>query len=46
MLGIHDRGIDFGVDDQRAVRAEMAAGVGEAPRHDRDAGMTEMIVIA
>jgi hypothetical protein len=29
MLGIHDRGIDFGVDDQRAIRAEMAAGVGE-----------------
>ena len=29
MLGIHDRGIDFEVEDQRAIRAEMAAGLGE-----------------
>ena len=29
MLGIHDRGIDFDVEDQRAIRAEMAAGLGE-----------------
>jgi len=29
MLGIHDRGIHFDVDDQRAIRAEMAAGLGE-----------------
>ena len=29
MLGAHDRGIDFDIEDQRAVRAEMAAGLGE-----------------
>ena len=29
MLGAHDRGIDFDVEDQRAIRAEMAAGLGE-----------------
>ena len=29
MLGVHDRGIEFEVDDQRAIRAEMAAGLGE-----------------
>ena len=29
MLGIHDRGIDFDVEDQRALRAEMAVGLGE-----------------
>lgn len=29
MLGIHDRGTDFGIEDQRAIRAEMAAGLGE-----------------
>ena len=29
MLGVHDRGIDFDVEDQRAIRAEMAAGLGE-----------------
>ncbi len=25
MLGAHDRGIEFDVEDQRAIRAEMAA---------------------
>jgi hypothetical protein len=29
MLGIHQRGTDFGIDDQRSIRAEMAAGLGE-----------------
>jgi hypothetical protein len=29
MLGAHDRGIDFNIEDQRAVRAEMAVGLGE-----------------
>jgi len=29
MLGVHDRGIDFDVEDQRDIRAEMAAGLGE-----------------
>jgi hypothetical protein len=29
MLGIHDRGIEFELEDQRAIRAEMAAGLGE-----------------
>lgn len=29
MLGIHDRGTRFDVEDQRAIRAEMAAGLGE-----------------
>ena len=29
MLGIHNRGTDFGIEDQRAIRAEMAAGLGE-----------------
>ncbi len=29
MLGVHDRGIEFTVEDQRAVRADMAAGLGE-----------------
>ncbi len=29
MLGAHDRGIDFEVEDQRAIRAEMATGLGE-----------------
>jgi len=29
MLGVHNRGIDFDVEDQRAIRAEMAAGLGE-----------------
>jgi hypothetical protein len=29
MLGAHDRGIEFNIEDQRAVRAEMAAGLGE-----------------
>lgn len=29
MLGVHDRGIEFDVEDQRAIRAEMAAGLGE-----------------
>jgi hypothetical protein len=29
MLGIHDRGIEFEVKDQRAARAEMAVGLGE-----------------
>lgn len=24
-----DRGTDFGIEDQRAIRAEMAAGLGE-----------------
>jgi hypothetical protein len=31
MLGAHDRGIDFDIEDQRGVRAEMAAGLGEDP---------------
>ena len=29
MLGAYDRGIDFDIEDQRAIRAEMAAGLGE-----------------
>jgi hypothetical protein len=29
MLGAHDRGIDFRIEDQRAIRAEMATGLGE-----------------
>jgi hypothetical protein len=29
MLGIYDRGIEFEVEDQRAVRAEVAARLGE-----------------
>jgi len=29
MLGVHDRGIDFDVEDQRDIRAEMADGLGE-----------------
>jgi hypothetical protein len=29
IFGVHDRGTDFGVEDQRAIRAEMAAGLGE-----------------
>ena len=29
MLGVHDRGIDFDVEDQRAIRAEMGTGLGE-----------------
>lgn len=29
MLGMLDRGLDFGVEDQRAIRSEMAAGLGE-----------------
>jgi hypothetical protein len=29
MLGAHDRGVDFDVEDQRAIRAEMAVGLGE-----------------
>jgi hypothetical protein len=29
MLGAHDRGIDFNIEDQRAIRAEMAVGLGE-----------------
>jgi hypothetical protein len=29
MLGAHDRGIKFDVEDQRAIRAEMADGLGE-----------------
>ncbi len=29
MLGVHDRGIDFDVEDQCALRAEMGAGLGE-----------------
>jgi len=29
MLGAHDRGIDFDVDHQRAIRSEMADGLGE-----------------
>ncbi|MHB1534978.1 MAG: hypothetical protein ACYC1D_10295 [Acidimicrobiales bacterium] len=29
MLGVHDRGIDFDVKDQRALRTEMGAGLGE-----------------
>jgi hypothetical protein len=29
MLGAHDRGVDFDVEDQRALRAEMGAGLGE-----------------
>jgi hypothetical protein len=29
MLGAHDRGIDFNIEDQRSIRAEMAAGLGE-----------------
>lgn len=29
MLGIHDRAIDFDVEDQRAIRAERAVGLGE-----------------
>jgi hypothetical protein len=29
MLGLHDRGIEFTVEDERAVRADMAAGLGE-----------------
>jgi hypothetical protein len=29
MLGAYDRGIDFDIGDQRAIRAEMAAGLGE-----------------
>lgn len=29
MLGVLDRGIDFDVEDQRDIRTEMAAGLGE-----------------
>jgi hypothetical protein len=29
MLGVHDRRIDFDVEHQRAIRAEMAVGLGE-----------------
>jgi hypothetical protein len=29
MLGAHDRGIDFDIEDQRGIRAEMATGLGE-----------------
>ena len=29
MLGAHDRGIEFDIEDQRGVRAEMAVGLGE-----------------
>ncbi|MGH3260782.1 MAG: hypothetical protein ACRDNS_02190 [Trebonia sp.] len=29
MLGVHDSGVEFEVDDQRALRAEMAGGLGD-----------------